>query len=643
MTAIKNFTLPDHAGGQTVNLDTEFWDTIMAAWAGAAKMDMSDWQNPPTGARRVSTPTANRLLLEENTGTPAAPTWTVKFDFDATAALNKSAFELYEDAVASRLPTRKVFFKSGVAGTTPKNISLLGDSTATVDSAGYLSVVGDWNYSKGVVLNERFSEGVMRLQFKRGPFMLAFNVQPNGAHWAIWSATGGSVELGYFSGLNTLSPPTTLPATAVAGVNGDDITLQLTCGVNTAAANVSVKVWKTSAGFATATSSAATWVGAVGLNSGQVILQSFGSTPAVFKSLEFLDGVGADGQQLSSASISAQAWLYGFWHGRMQGGALVACTSRQGAGFRFKVKGTAKVSAQIAISPLQTWANVISVYVNGVFKHHKTIGANGANGGGAGGNLGVYDLFDDLDATKTHYVEVRVRGLHEGDDKWAGGAGFLLRHLYAYAGTVVPWVDTSPQIAIYGDSTVEAVACVPVGGNGSRPDTSCGDRSWGVLMAQQLGMRAVVNGFGGTGLVASGSGGMPPMLQNGFNYMVGRPIDCELLSIPIHVIEVGTNDSGPTYQQNYIDFVTQIVARYSPVRIYAVLPFSSTVHKAEIQAVVAAIGASNIKYVNTAGWLAGADFADGVHPTEAGHAKMAALMADFIRQDLLTYNEIYTS
>jgi Chaperone of endosialidase len=80
MTAVKNFTLSAHGGGAMLNYTSDVWDTIRSFWEDSAKIDTSGWINPPLGAKKISTPSLNRLLLEENTGTPAAPVWTVRFD-----------------------------------------------------------------------------------------------------------------------------------------------------------------------------------------------------------------------------------------------------------------------------------------------------------------------------------------------------------------------------------------------------------------------------------------------------------------------------------------------------------------------------------------------------------------------------------
>jgi lysophospholipase L1-like esterase len=94
------------------------------------------------------------------------------------------------------------------------------------------------------------------------------------------------------------------------------------------------------------------------------------------------------------------------------------------------------------------------------------------------------------------------------------------------------------------------------------------------------------------------------------------------------VINLGTCDgnvSDATFQSTYITFLHNIRKRYPHAHIFVLRIFvggrvSPTM--AAVQAVRAA-GDHNMQYVDTTGWISSSDTVDGVHPTVAGHIKIA--------------------
>jgi hypothetical protein len=98
------------------------------------------------------------------------------------------------------------------------------------------------------------------------------------------------------------------------------------------------------------------------------------------------------------------------------------------------------------------------------------------------------------------------------------------------------------------------------------------------------------------------------------------------------VINLGTNDrghnvSGSQFQTAYVTLMQRIRAKYPNTDIYAMETFNKS-YVNETKAAVAArnnAGDSKVRYINTEGWINPAtDTADGTHPNDSGHQKIAA-------------------
>jgi lysophospholipase L1-like esterase len=104
------------------------------------------------------------------------------------------------------------------------------------------------------------------------------------------------------------------------------------------------------------------------------------------------------------------------------------------------------------------------------------------------------------------------------------------------------------------------------------------------------------------------------------------------------VINLGTNDrghgvSGAQFQSAYVTLLQRIRAKYPNATIHAMEIFAK-LYVTETKAAVAArnnAGDGKVRYVSTEGWTDPAtDFADGAHPNDAGHRKIATRLAAVI-------------
>lgn len=102
------------------------------------------------------------------------------------------------------------------------------------------------------------------------------------------------------------------------------------------------------------------------------------------------------------------------------------------------------------------------------------------------------------------------------------------------------------------------------------------------------------------------------------------------------VINLGTNDgshgvTNAMFQAAYIDLFRQIRAKYPQAAIFGLNLKQRFV--AQLQAAVAdrnAAGDAKVFYIDTNGWTTAADLNDSVHPSDAGHRKIAGLLAPII-------------
>jgi lysophospholipase L1-like esterase len=100
------------------------------------------------------------------------------------------------------------------------------------------------------------------------------------------------------------------------------------------------------------------------------------------------------------------------------------------------------------------------------------------------------------------------------------------------------------------------------------------------------------------------------------------------------VINLGTNDRSTSvpaaaFQTSYLGFLAALRARFPAAEIFAMRCFNGAM-AVETKAAVTArttAGDAKVHFVDTTGWLTAADYNDGTHPSDAGQAKIAALLA----------------
>ncbi|WP_410643291.1 GDSL-type esterase/lipase family protein [Amycolatopsis sp. lyj-346] len=235
---------------------------------------------------------------------------------------------------------------------------------------------------------------------------------------------------------------------------------------------------------------------------------------------------------------------------------------------------------------------------------------------------GTVDLTPSRLPPGTHTLRVSYRpvaGSYHGDAVFQGVV------LDSGARTVVPGVP-SRIIEFIGDS-------ITVGQRSSQQALT----AYGWLTGEKLGAGHTQIAVGGACLYPAPDGciGMQDrFLKTGLD-AAGPDWNFARYQAGDVVINLGTNDrshgvSGPQFQSAYTTLLQRIRAKYPQANIYAM----ETFHRRYVTETTAAVtarnnaGDSKVRFINTEGWITPAtDTADGTHPNDAGHRKIAARLA----------------
>lgn len=106
------------------------------------------------------------------------------------------------------------------------------------------------------------------------------------------------------------------------------------------------------------------------------------------------------------------------------------------------------------------------------------------------------------------------------------------------------------------------------------------------------------------------------------------------------VINLGTNDShlqvpSAIFQSHYSYFITSIRKKYPKSMLVLLMPFNGAYHS-EIKNMVnqSLDSLTNLKIIETKGWLKKSDFSDGTHPTDAGHEIISQNLSPILKEYL---------
>ncbi|MET8975552.1 GDSL-type esterase/lipase family protein [Streptomyces sp. NPDC004539] len=178
------------------------------------------------------------------------------------------------------------------------------------------------------------------------------------------------------------------------------------------------------------------------------------------------------------------------------------------------------------------------------------------------------------------------------------------------------------EFAFYGDSVTQGVNALC--GDNSDSDCADGTAAYPTLVADALHARLTQVGFGRQGVILTGNGGVPNARDAyGWNH-AGSAASSDRKADVI-VVNQGSNDAAygaEEFRAAYRAYLTQIRAAAPHARILALRPLNGT-HGTDVSAVVAELADPRTEFVDTTGWVTAEDLNDTVHPSTAGHRKVA--------------------
>lgn len=230
-----------------------------------------------------------------------------------------------------------------------------------------------------------------------------------------------------------------------------------------------------------------------------------------------------------------------------------------------------------------------------------------------------------------HTLEITVKDVDERVNRWNPPlrSGLLLTgfRLDPGAHTLPGPQPEDRRIEFLGDSITQGVRALgpELGVTGS---DATKDYAWLTGRALRTDFRQV--GFGAQGIGRPGGGEVPPAAQALPFDFAGSPVDPTYVPQAV-VVNQGTNDAlggmdPAAFQTAYLDYLRHIRAMWPDAWIFAMRPLGGYFAR-EIAA--AAVG-DRVVYVDTTGWLTATDYTDGLHPTYAGHLKIAHRLAPII-------------
>ena len=283
--------------------------------------------------------------------------------------------------------------------------------------------------------------------------------------------------------------------------------------------------------------------------------------------------------------------------------------------------------------------NVSRSHWGGAYLYAKFTGTSVALAGGAtagGPNFMVSVDGEPLHEVKALNVQSLKPGVHTllaGSPGQNGEVEFRGLTLDKDAATLP--TPARPVIEFVGDS-------ITTGGGQTLPSTI--NYAW--MSAEALNAdhvqiafsaRALTTGFG----CASDKAALDTQYfqMKNFNHLSDNPsIAWDFSYAPsLVVINLGQNDQcgrepEETFTASYVRFVRRIRARLPDAQIVMLRPFGGAYEKAARKAAdLLQSGDRRVTFVDTSGWLEKADFVDGTHPTEAGHAKVARRLVPLLQ------------
>lgn len=202
-------------------------------------------------------------------------------------------------------------------------------------------------------------------------------------------------------------------------------------------------------------------------------------------------------------------------------------------------------------------------------------------------------------------------------------------------GKLIPLPRSPNQIEFLGDSITQGLRLLYTG-----TDNDIGQQmpyaNWPQLVADMLGMKPVVTGFGGHGLTSRGTCGVPPTNES-FPYVYDNVRWKPAVEPLVVVIYHGTNDGVPAteFEDHYRTYLATIRKAYPKAVIFAACPHNRTDYAPAIRNAVGKMRDQRILFLDySSGVISADETCDGCHLNPGGAVALAIKLAGDIRSHL---------
>ncbi|MGH3380041.1 MAG: GDSL-type esterase/lipase family protein [Actinoallomurus sp.] len=234
-----------------------------------------------------------------------------------------------------------------------------------------------------------------------------------------------------------------------------------------------------------------------------------------------------------------------------------------------------------------------------------------------------------------HEVRIDVKDTDQVTNRWLPplGDAVVLRGFRLPPGErLLPPPRPAPvRMAFFGDSITEGIRAL---GQPLTPDGADGTRTYASVAGRAFHADIQLVGFGKQGVMRTGVGNVPTAPES-FPYNFQGSAADPGFDPGIVVLLQGSNDSTVTDEEfapAYASYLNEVRAADPHAWIFAMEPLIGR-HSAVIQSDVEHAADPRMVFVNTDGWLdrhSTADYTDTVHPTVAGHLKVASRLVPII-------------
>jgi lysophospholipase L1-like esterase len=198
----------------------------------------------------------------------------------------------------------------------------------------------------------------------------------------------------------------------------------------------------------------------------------------------------------------------------------------------------------------------------------------------------------------------------------------------------IPYV--SNQIEFLGDSITQGLGLLYTGALYDDYTQQMPHANWTQYVADLLGMKPVVTGFGGHGLTTASTCGAPPA-GAAFPYIYDRVRWTPRVPPQVAVIYHGTNDgvSPQEFESRYTEYLTTVRKGYPAAFIFAACPHNKTGYADAIGNAVGKLRDRKIVFLDySKGVISPAETCDGCHLNPGGAAALAIRFAEDISSHL---------